>query len=423
MDESELGRSMEKISIQSSCLSGEALSLVLPSDFNGNTSTSSSYLDSDYDDEPNPSELYGMYTWKIETFSQINKRELQSNAFEIGGCKWSILIYPQGCEVGNYLSLFLCVANHDELPPGWSHFALFTLSLMNKDPKKSKYADTSHRFMKEEFDWGWKRYMELSKLTGGFIDSDTLIIKAQVQVIRERADQPFRCLGYEYRNELVRVYLTNAETVYRRFMEERRVKLERLLADKAWWSSFSAFWLGMDQNTRQHRSRENANVILKEVVKQFFTVKEVTSTLVMDSLYNGLKSLEGRGKCKEGKPKSLDTEEVPGPIVLVQKGMFVLGDNLLLLLKRAASEPLPPKELKLKGPQNRMNDVNTGEDLIELERRLTVLGCKALETFALAHIFCNKILPAYQEDAALKRQEELVESIHLLYLEQNHFII
>ncbi|GLT42232.1 hypothetical protein SLA2020_162450 [Shorea laevis] len=323
MDESELGRSIEKISIQSSCLSGEALSLVQPSDFNGNTSTASSYLDSDYDDEPNPSELYGMYTWKIETFSQINKRELQSNAFEIGGCKWSILTYPQGCEVGNYLSLFLCVANHDKLPSGWSHFALFTLSLMNKDPKKSKYADTSLRFMKEEYDWGWKKYMELSKLTGGFIDSDTLIIKAQVQVIRERADQSFRCLGYEYRNELVRVYLTNAETVSRRFVEERRVKLERLLADKAWWSSFSAFWLGMDQNTRQHMSMENAN------------------------------TLEGRGKCNKGKSKSLDTGEVPGPIVLVQKGMFVLGDNLLLLLRRAASKPLPPKGLK--GPQNCMN--------------------------------------------------------------------
>ncbi|GKU85815.1 hypothetical protein SLEP1_g435 [Rubroshorea leprosula] len=307
-----------------------------------------------------------MYKWKIETFSQINEREIQSNAFEVGGCKWSILIYPQGCEVGNYLLLFLCIANHDELPPGWSHFTLFTLSLMNKDPKKSKYADTSHRFIKEEYDWGWKRHMELSKLIG---------------CCRERADRPFRCLGYEYRNELVRVYLTNAETVYWHFVEERRVKLERLLADKAWWS------------------------------RPFL--------IATASLPSGWEWIKIPGSiCKS---KSLDMEEVPGPIVLVLKGMFVLGDNLLLLLKRAASEPLPPKELK--GPQNRMNDVNTGEDLIELERRLTVLGCKALQTFALAYIFCNKIMVAYQEDAALKRQEELLESIHLLYLEQNHFII
>jgi len=35
-----------------------------------------------------PSELYGKYTWKIEKFNQITKRELRSNAFEVGGYKW-----------------------------------------------------------------------------------------------------------------------------------------------------------------------------------------------------------------------------------------------------------------------------------------------------------------------------------------------
>ena len=33
-----------------------------------------------------------------------------------------ILIYPQGCDVCNHLSLFLCVANHDKLLPGSSYF-------------------------------------------------------------------------------------------------------------------------------------------------------------------------------------------------------------------------------------------------------------------------------------------------------------
>lgn len=37
---------------------------------------------------PKPSELYGRYTWKIEKFSQITKRELRSSAFEVGGHKW-----------------------------------------------------------------------------------------------------------------------------------------------------------------------------------------------------------------------------------------------------------------------------------------------------------------------------------------------
>ncbi|KAJ6969109.1 hypothetical protein NC653_036925 [Populus alba x Populus x berolinensis] len=185
-----------------------------------------------------------------------------------------ILIYPQGCDVRNHLSLFLCVANHDKLLPGWSHFAQFTIAVVNEDPKKSKYSDTLHRFWKKEYDWGWKKLMVLSKLPDGFLDAaDTLIIKAQVQVIREKADRPFRCLDCMYRRELVRVYLTNVEQICRRFVEERWGKLGKLIEDKNRWSSFCGFWLGMDQNTRRRMSREKTDVILEVVVKHFFIEK------------------------------------------------------------------------------------------------------------------------------------------------------
>ena len=157
---------------------------------------------------PKPSELYGKFTWKIENFSEISKRELRSTVFEVGSYKWCapdhvqhftcsgealaaysvrnatqtdgcvrhlncmcwlrryILVYPQGCDVCNHLSLFLCVADYDKLLPGvrlgcagalnyvntgmhgfkwsacagWSHFAQFTIAVVNKDPKKSKYS-------------------------------------------------------------------------------------------------------------------------------------------------------------------------------------------------------------------------------------------------------------------------------------------
>lgn len=44
-------------------------------------------------------------------------------------------------------------------------------------------ADTLHRFCKKEHDWGWKKFMELNKVLDGFTVADTLVIKAQVQVI------------------------------------------------------------------------------------------------------------------------------------------------------------------------------------------------------------------------------------------------
>ncbi|XP_014513500.1 MATH domain-containing protein At5g43560 isoform X1 [Vigna radiata var. radiata] len=425
-EESGVGKSSEGTFSEQHGQSGEAVAEWRSSEQveNGSPSTSPPYWDTDEDDEgPKPSELFGRYTWKIEKFSQITRRELRSSPFEVGSYKWYILIYPQGCDVCNHLSLFLCVANHDKLLPGWSHFAQFTIAVVNKDPKKSKYSDTLHRFWKKEHDWGWKKFMELSKVYDGFVDaSDNLIIKAQVQVIREKADRPFRCLDCQYRRELVRVYLTNVEQICRRFVEERRSKLGKLIEDKARWSSFCTFWREIDQTSRRRMSREKTNVILKVVVKHFFIEKEVTSTLVMDSLYSGLRALEGQTKCKKGRVKLLDAEEMPAPIVRAEKDMFVLVDDVLLLLERAAIEPLPPKDEK--GPQNRTKDGNSGEDFnkdsIERdERRLTELGRRTLEIFVLAHIFSNKIEVSYQEAIALKRQEELIREEEAAWLAES----
>jgi len=114
--------------------------------------------------------------------------------------------------------------------------------------------------------------------------------------------------------------------------------------------SFSAFWSEIDQTSRRRISREKTDVILKVVVKHFFILKDITSTLVMESLYSGLKALEGQPSKKEWK-KLLDSEEIPTPIVRVENDMFVLVDDVLLLLERVATEPLPPKDEK--DPQNR----------------------------------------------------------------------
>lgn len=157
-------------------------------------------------------------------------------------------------------------------------------------------------------------------------------------------------------------------------------------------------------------TRERTDLVLRVIVKQFFIEKEVTSTLVMDSLYSGLKALEGQMKTKKVGHKLAGVDESLVPVVHVDQDMFVLVDDVLLLLERAALEPLPPKDDK--GPQTRMKDGSLGDDFskesIERdERRLTELGRGTIEVFVLAHIF-SKIEVAYQEAVALKRQEELI---------------
>jgi len=53
---------------------------------------------------------------------------------------------------------------------------------------------------------------------------------------RENPHRPFRCLDCQYRRELVRVYLTNVEGICRRFVEEKKEKLGKLMENTAQWN-------------------------------------------------------------------------------------------------------------------------------------------------------------------------------------------
>ena len=129
--------------------------------------------------------------------------------------------------------------------------------------------------------------MELSKVLDGFTVADTLVIKAQVQVIHEKPARPFRCLEPQYRRELVRVYLTNVEGICRRFLEEKRETLAKLQEDKEKWSDMREFLQSANGKAQAALAVEKADALLKGIVKRFFNEKEVTSTLVMDALYCG----------------------------------------------------------------------------------------------------------------------------------------
>uniref|UniRef100_M4E3C8 MATH domain-containing protein n=1 Tax=Brassica campestris TaxID=3711 RepID=M4E3C8_BRACM len=340
--------------------------------------------------------------------SEICKKEIRSNVFEIGGLQWYILFYPQGCEICNHLSVFLCAASHQKLLP-----------------------DTLHKFYKREHDWGWKNFIELPRLLDGFIDdSGSLIIKAQVQVIRKSVNGPFPCLDSQYRKELLRVYFKVVKQIFLRFMKEKRNKL---MEDKTRWTSLCAFWLGMDQKPRRAMSREKMDVIQKLVVKHFFINKNVTSPLVMDFLFKGLNSLvldtnkekiiltiskqivrllkddsdasEKTLKTLEDEPKkeiAFAAKELAVPIVSVDNDMFVLADDAMLLLEKAVLEPFPDERV----PPNRM-EVDYDEESDD-EKLLTEYARHTLEVFVLDHIFCNKIEIAYKEASELKMHEELI---------------
>ena len=106
---------------------------------------------------------------------------------------------------------------------------------------------------------------------------------------------------------------------------------------------------------RRHMTREKTDTILKVLVKHFFIEKEVTSTLVIDSLYSGLKALEYQSKNKKGIPKLTETDTRSTPMVLIDQDMFVLADDVILLLERAAVDTLPHQPLPTKDDKSSQN--------------------------------------------------------------------
>lgn len=410
------GQSSEEDNLNGQISHSEALAEWRSSDQveNGFPSTWPPYWD--IDDGSKHSELYGKHTWKIEKYSEISKPELRSDVFDAGGYKWYITIYPQGWDVCNHLALYLCLANHAELPPGCNHFVQYTLALVNKDPKKSIYLDAVNRLKKLEHHWGGNNFIELPKLQEGYIDDlDSLIIKAQVQVIREKIDRPLRCLSSQYRRELLRVYVPYVENIWWQFMELERIRFLELMQDKEKWESFSSFWLRLDQNTRRKMSREKMDVVLNVAAKIFFVLRQGTSTLMMDSLYSGWKTIEEETKKKKNRQVQMDNVELPAgpaPIVSVDQDMFVLVDDLLVLMKRTVMAPLIPIKEE-KGSQNPSKVGDVGEEYSKEaigrdESRLTEVGRRTMEMVVLAHIYSNKAKVAYIEHTAWERQEELI---------------
>jgi hypothetical protein len=424
--------------------------------------SSSTYLDPEETSAP-PSSVYGKFTWHIENFSDTSKRELRSGAFQVGPYRWYVLVYPQGCDVSNHLSLFLCVADYDKLLPGWGHYAQFTIAVVNKDPKKSKYSDTLHRFCKKEHDWGWKKFMELNKISDGFTINDTLVIKAQVQVIPDRPVRPFRTLEAQYRRELVRVYLTNVEGIVRRYVDEKREVLTRVLTGEG----FIQFWNEQSEDRRKKLATAPAAPLLKGLVKKFFNEKEVTSTLVMDALYCGAKLLERAGHValfpqQEGgndnatvaadnvytaggdkdtttaasgsasdadnkKDNKKDIEALtiksttdpssllPGLVINTATDRMFFAGDLIAALRRMVSDPVPTfspdtkptsDALALRNAQD-VDDSNKGS-VERDERRLADLGRRTVEMFGAAHIVEAQLEAAWIEAETIKRQEELI---------------
>ncbi|KAK4688080.1 ubiquitin carboxyl-terminal hydrolase 7, partial [Tremellales sp. Uapishka_1] len=136
-------------------------------------------------------------TWKIENWSQSAKR-MQGPEFSCGGHKWRILLFPQGNANGqpnDMVSVYLDYANPKGSPEGWHACAQFCLAISNpNDPTIQTSSHAHHRFVAEECDWGFTRFVDLRKLhtpdlqngkTRPTIENDEVEVTAFVRVLKD----------------------------------------------------------------------------------------------------------------------------------------------------------------------------------------------------------------------------------------------
>ncbi|KAI3938553.1 hypothetical protein MKW98_016058 [Papaver atlanticum] len=132
--------------------------------------------------DPEPSK----FTLKFENLSNP-KKEHYSDVFTVGDSKWQVVIFPKGYNV-DYLSMFLAVADPDDLPYGWTRCAQFSLSLVNQiNNVDTVRKDTQPRkFTKQQSDWGHKTFLPLGEFNNpdkGYLVDDTCIIEAEVKIM------------------------------------------------------------------------------------------------------------------------------------------------------------------------------------------------------------------------------------------------
>ncbi|EOD04346.1 hypothetical protein EMIHUDRAFT_221122 [Emiliania huxleyi CCMP1516] len=127
------------------------------------------------------------YTWKVPSFSVSGDSEgrVYSPIFRSGGDEWQLKL-SKGGEVEGYLGIFLICPN---AVGDVTVKADFTLKLHNQTPRKSVQKWAEHEFKHTakphmgwiNEDWGWQKFIELEKLSAGFLVDDTLTVEVSIE--------------------------------------------------------------------------------------------------------------------------------------------------------------------------------------------------------------------------------------------------
>ncbi|XP_060671452.1 uncharacterized protein LOC132803192 [Ziziphus jujuba] len=134
----------------------------------------------------------GTFTWKIENFSNLDQPCYYSQAFNVEGVNWKLLVYPNGNgrAKNKSISIFLSLADWGSCQMQEAVYAEFKLRLLDQVNGKhvERNVDESYCFKGNVVGYGlgYPSFMSLSDLrdaSKGFIVKDTLIVEVDLRFI------------------------------------------------------------------------------------------------------------------------------------------------------------------------------------------------------------------------------------------------
>jgi len=121
--------------------------------------------------------------------SGCKKAEYSSTTVDSFGNRWRLIVYVNGNgrASNHHLSLFLQVADADELPFGWKKAVSYVLTLEHPSGPNLGYAkrnpDKTFKLCPKAIDWGWSQFITSDRIQQeGYISNDSLTVRAAVTV-------------------------------------------------------------------------------------------------------------------------------------------------------------------------------------------------------------------------------------------------
>jgi hypothetical protein len=121
--------------------------------------------------------------------SGCKKAEYSSTTVDDVGNRWRLIVYVNGNgrASNHHLSLFLQVADAEDLPFGWKKAVSYVLTLEHPDGGNRSYAkrnpDKTFKLCPKAIDWGWSQFITSDRIQQeGFVSNDSLTVRASVTV-------------------------------------------------------------------------------------------------------------------------------------------------------------------------------------------------------------------------------------------------